>query len=291
MIWLCQLRDGFMLGIDKGYVRKVETGYPYPDIDGGQISKISQYLNMDEVNLADFVNEAITLEYPISEINFKNHFYPSRFSLEKENGTLMDLTNELNKFKMKESRQSSNLLLTIKANTLIVNSIDVLVRLKKYFLGNMDAISSYEPNENDLKILSGCQFGVVKRSGLLYIRGYKDDIRKLQGYIDRCYEVIDYDYFIEHEENFSKNMKKEMYILNVEGENNILFFGKSIKGSKIYEFITSLSDKNARCIHHDGHYIIKSDEYNILLEFNSYQFFSLNVGNGNWELIKTKGSF
>ena len=291
MKWLCQLKDGFMLGVDKGYVNKVETGYPYPDIKGGQIAQISGYLEMEEIDLFEFVNEAITLEYPISEINFKNHFYPSRFSLEKENGALLDLSNELTKLKIRENKTTSNLLLTIKANNLVVNSVDVLLRLKKYFLGNMNTISSYEPNENDLKILSGCNFGVVRRNSLLYIRGYKDDIRKLQGYIDRCYEVIDYDYFIEHEENFSKDMKKEMYILNVEGEDNVLLFGESIKGSKIYEFITSLSDKNARCVRHDGHYIIKSDDYNLLLEFNSYQVFSLNVGNGNWELIKTKGGF
>lgn len=286
MDWLCQLKDGYMLRINKGYVERVHTGYPYPDINGGQIERISNYLEISEVNLSSFVEEAIQLEYPISEVNFKNHFYPNRFSMEKETGAINSLSSAFDKLKFKNNRKTDNMLLTVKANSKSITDLKSLDDLKRYFLGNAYSLSSYEPTDEDLKLLSGISFNVIKRNGLIYVRAFTDDMIKIRGFLDRCYEVIDFDYIIEHDSEFAKTLSSMMYILHVEDEMSVMFFGKKVTAPKIYEHITSLADKDSKCVRHDKHYVIRSEEYNLVLEFNSYKIYSLNVGNGNWEEVK-----
>ena len=285
MKWLCQLKDGFMLGINKGYVNKVETGYPYPDIEGGQISAISGYFEMEEVDLYSFVNKAIILDYPMSETKFKNTFYPDRFKMEKSsNATIMDLGNELNKLKKKEV-ESTNPLISFNGKTINVNSIDDINILRGLF-----AISEsyYKASESDLAILQGCSFNYKKSNKVVYLSGLSDDIKKLQGLIDRCYEGIDYEYHIDHETSVCASFEKDMFVLNVDSDNSLLVFGFDIRSEKIYEFITSIEDDTISCKSFEGHKVIRSENSNIVLEFDSYVAYKLNAGNGNWEICKNK---
>lgn len=284
MKWLCQLKDGFMLGVDKGYVNKVQTGYPYPDIRGGQIARLSEYFSIDEFDLKLFVDKAITLDYPMSETRFKNIFYPDRYKMEKNRGTVLDLSNELNKLKSRDT-VSNNPLISFEGKVIDINNLSDLDSLKNLF---SISETNYSLTDYDLNTMLNCRFKYKKRSKILYVSGLVDDIKKLQGLIDKCYQGIDYEYHIEHETDVCKSFEKEMYILNVDSKNSLLIFGFNISSKKLYEFITSIVDKEVICKSYEGHKVISSENYNIVLEFDSYLAYKLNAGNGNWEVCKNK---
>ena len=283
MKWLCQLKDGYMLGVEKGYVKKVHTGYPYPDIEGGQVNAISKYLEKNcSVDLFSFVNEALLLDYPMSEVNFKCHFKSSSMFLESDYSVFMELANEMSKVKLRE-KPSRNLLLNIRASEVCVEEMDDLGKLRDYFLDGDKEPSIYQPSSSNFSILQYSDFTVSKKGGVLYIRGFHDDIIKLQDFINKCYLGVDY--------TENRGMKRDLLILSVENGQDVLFFGESLDSSKVYEFVTSLSDKTVKCKRKTGYYVLVSDEYNIILEFKSFKLYRLNTENGNWELVKDRGIF
>ncbi len=65
MDWLCQLGDGWMMAVgDNGNVVRVKTGYPYPDIEGGQIKRLERFMDTEDIDLAGCVKILKSMRYP-----------------------------------------------------------------------------------------------------------------------------------------------------------------------------------------------------------------------------------
>lgn len=76
MRWLCQLGDGKMLCTEKGYVCLKETGYPYPDVKGGQKNKLCELLELDDVDLKGVVDTSLKFSYPMKIDEYKSMVRP-----------------------------------------------------------------------------------------------------------------------------------------------------------------------------------------------------------------------
>lgn len=70
MEWLMQLGDGWMLGVEKGKVQRVQTGYPYPDVPGGQEDRMCGVLGVDSVQMGYLMGVVNALPLPMDFAEF-----------------------------------------------------------------------------------------------------------------------------------------------------------------------------------------------------------------------------
>ena len=67
MEFICQLGNGYMLALDSDCYKKVQTGYPYPDIDGGQIQKLMDVFDFTSESLYSAIVSGINNKFQTNE--------------------------------------------------------------------------------------------------------------------------------------------------------------------------------------------------------------------------------
>lgn len=66
MRWICQLGDGYMLGVDGKVLHKVKTGYPYPKVEGGQVDALCGMFGLQSTKFSCSVKVLNDVVFPIS---------------------------------------------------------------------------------------------------------------------------------------------------------------------------------------------------------------------------------
>lgn len=65
MDWLCQLGDGWMIAIGgNGNVVRVKTGYPYPEVSGGQLNRLAEFMDTEDIDLSGCIKVLRGMRFP-----------------------------------------------------------------------------------------------------------------------------------------------------------------------------------------------------------------------------------